>query len=133
MFGFRRRPTGKDSAIGSFRIFDGRPLFGQGGANMSARFPLPPGMSFEKQSLVDGGHAYVFTDEKLGRLGRVVLKGRPDGRCQVNCELAGGLDAPMAKQRMAVFEPVAMKLVRRLETEIEVLRQDGRLPSQNGW
>ncbi len=89
-------------------------------------------MSFEKQSLPTGGWAYVFTDELLGSLGRVVLKGRPDGRCQVDCELAGGLDAPMAKQRMAAFEPVAMKLVQRLKTEIEVLREDGRLPSQNG-
>jgi len=99
---------------------------------MSPKFPLPPGVTFEKQTLPTGGWAYVFTDEQLGRLGRVVLKGRTDGRCQVTCELAQGWDPPLAKRRMAAFEPLAMKLVRRLESEIEVLRQDGRLPSQNG-
>jgi hypothetical protein len=79
-------------------------------------FRLPPGVSFQKE-LLASGWAYVFRHTTLGQLGRIVLEDHPDGRAQVTCEIAGDPADPMTAQRKALFEPVAMDLVRRLETQ----------------
>jgi hypothetical protein len=83
---------------------------GQGG------FQLPPGVSFQKEQL-SSGWAYVFRHATLGQLGRLVLDDRPDGMSQVTCEIAGDPADPMTAKRKALFEPVALDLVRRLEAQ----------------
>ena len=51
-------------------------------------FELPPDVSFRKE-LLGGAQAYVFRHARLGDLGRVVLRGRPEGRTDLSLELAG--------------------------------------------
>lgn len=77
---------------------------------------LPPGVSFQKEPLASGW-AYVFRHTTLGQLGRIVLEDYPDGRAQVTCEIAGDPADPMTAQRQALFAPVALDLVHRLETQ----------------
>ena len=79
-------------------------------------FQLPPGVSFQKEQ-VSSGWAYVFRHATLGQLGRIVVDDRPGGMSQVTCEIAGDPADPMTARRKALFEPVAMDLVRRLEAQ----------------
>jgi len=79
-------------------------------------FQLPPGVSFQKEQ-VSSGWAYVFRHATLGQLGRIVLDDRPGGMSQVTCEIAGDPADPMTATRKALFEPVALDLVRRLEAQ----------------
>lgn len=50
-------------------------------------------------------------------MGRIVLQGREDGNCHVTCEVAGDPDDPMTAQPLAMFQPLATDLVRRLEAQ----------------
>ncbi|MGH9396901.1 MAG: hypothetical protein ACRD18_08645 [Terriglobia bacterium] len=77
-------------------------------------FQLPPDVSFEKERL-SCGWAYVFRHRTLGRLGRIVLEGRDDGRTQVSCELAGDPADPMTDTRRGILEPLALELTRRVD------------------
>jgi len=78
-------------------------------------FTLPPGVSFRKERL-SHGWAYVFRHTQLGDLGRIVLSGRPDGRTQVTCEVAGDQRDPMTEKRAAIFKPLGMEIARQLES-----------------
>lgn len=60
----------------------------------------------------------MFRHATLGQLGRIVLDDRPDGRSQVTCVIAGDPADPMTATRKALFEPVAMDLVKRLEAQM---------------
>ena len=73
------------------------------------RFDLPPGVSVRKERHGDTW-AHVFRHDRLGDLGRVVLRPRPDGRTDFAAETVGDPDDPMRAEREAVFGP----LVRRL-------------------
>jgi N6-adenosine-specific RNA methylase IME4 len=83
-------------------------------------FHLPPALSSTKEALPDG-MAYVFRHDALGMLGRIVLQDRGESQCHVSLEVAGDPEDPMTARRLAVFEPVANALTRRLE------RQHGRI------
>ena len=78
------------------------------------QFKLPPDVSFRKERL-SYGWAYVFRHAQLGELGRVVLQGRPDGRTQLICEVAGDPADPMTAKRAAIFQPLGMDLARQVE------------------
>jgi hypothetical protein len=79
-------------------------------------FHLPPGVSFQKEP-VSSGWAYVFRHATLGLLGRIVVEDRPGGMSQVSCEIAGDPADPMTVKRKALFEPVALDLMRRVEAQ----------------
>ena len=64
-------------------------------------FHLPEGITFRKETLRQG-FAYVFRHSELGDLGRIVLCDRPDGQCQVNCEVAGDAEDPVWPEREAL-------------------------------
>ena len=85
----------------------------------SGDFRLPPGVSYQKEPLVDDW-AYVFRHTQLGQLGRLVLHDIPGGRCHVSCEVAGDPADPMSAQRLAVLQPVTTALVQRLEAQMRI-------------
>ena len=82
--------------------------------NAQRGFKLPPDISVRKE-LQSGTWVYVFRHTKLGELGRIILKGRPDGRTNAICEVVGDADDPMTAKRRAIFEPLGMELVRLLD------------------
>ncbi len=82
--------------------------------NTQRGFKLPPDVSVRKERLSDTW-VYVFRHTQLGELGRIVLQGRPDGRTNAICEVAGDADDPMTAERAAIFEPLGMALVRQLD------------------
>jgi hypothetical protein len=59
--------------------------------NTQRGFKLPPDVSMRKERL-SGTWVYVFRHTQLGDLGRIVFQGRPDGRTNVTCEVAGDAD-----------------------------------------
>lgn len=73
------------------------------------RFNLPKEVSFSKEQR-PYGWVYIFRHTQLGRLGRIVLQGRTDGRTQVSCEIAGDSNDPMTERRAAVFKPLGEKI-----------------------
>lgn len=73
-------------------MFDGNP----------GRFSLPPEVSVRKERHGDAW-AHVFRHSRLGDLGRVVLRGRSDGRTDFAAEIAGDPRDPMRPEREAVF------------------------------
>ena len=77
-------------------------------------FRLPPDISVRKERLSDTW-VYVFRHTQLGNLGRIVLQGRPDGRTNAICEVAGDADDLMTAERAAVFEPLGIELTRQLD------------------
>ena len=81
----------------------------------SSPFRLPPQVSFRKERLA-GNWVYVFRHAKLGTLGRIVLQGRPDGNTQVSCEVVGDPEDPMTEKRAAIFRPLGLEIVRRMDT-----------------
>ena len=95
--------------MGERRQHEANPRPGDAG-----RFHLPPDVSFNKRRLGDGW-AYVFRHRTLGELGRVVLQGRADGRCQVICEVVGDPADPMTARRAAIFQPLGLELSARIE------------------
>lgn len=82
-----------------------------------SRFSLPPGVSFQKQQLADCW-AYVFRHQTLGELGRIVLKGLPNGHCHVSSEAAGDPDDPMTQQRKDIFAPLSEQITGVLENTL---------------
>lgn len=79
-------------------------------------FRLPPGVSYRKERQISGW-AYVFRHQELGLLGRIVLQDLEEGRCHVACEVAGDPDDPMTAKCLAIFQPLAMDVVRCLEAQ----------------
>ena len=77
------------------------------------RFELPAEVTMSKR-LTPHGTAYVFRHHVLGQLGRVVLKDRPTGGCNVTCEVAGDPADPMTARRLEIFEPIGLGIVRQL-------------------
>jgi hypothetical protein len=77
-------------------------------------FRLPPDVSFCKQVLAQGW-AYEFRHRGLGQLGRIVLRETADGRTHIASEVAGDAKDPKTAERMAIFKPLALEIVRRIE------------------
>jgi len=77
-------------------------------------FQLPPKVSSQKVQLSEG-RAYVFRHTEFGQIGRVVLRGHPDGRTIASAEVTGDVDDPMTAKRRAIFEPIGNELVKALE------------------
>lgn len=80
----------------------------------SSGFRLPAEISFVKEH-GPTGWVYSFRHRELGQLGRIVLHGRPDGRCQVTSEIAGDPDDPMTETRKSVFGPLAIEITRQMD------------------
>ena len=80
-------------------------------------FELPPDISFRKE-LLGGAQAYVFRHARLGDLGRIVLRGRPDGRTDLSLELAGDPRDPATEERAAIFEPLGLEITAAFEAAI---------------
>ena len=74
----------------------------------------PPDVSFSKRRMAYGW-AYVFRHRTLGELGRIVLQDRPDGRCQLSCEVVGDPADPRTAERAAIFQPLGLALSARIE------------------
>lgn len=83
-------------------------------SSAGGNFKLPPKVTFSKQ-LLGNNWAYIFRHQELGNLGRVVLQGRSDGKCQIFCELAGEPDDPMTIRRGEIFKPLGIALSKQLE------------------
>jgi hypothetical protein len=79
-----------------------------------SRFALPPDVSFTKQRMAYGW-AYIFRHRTLGELGRILLQDRPDGRCQLSCEVVGDPADPRTAERAAIFQPLALALSARIQ------------------
>ena len=75
---------------------------------------LPPEISFNKEK-TSIGWAYVFRHIELGRLGRLIMQGTPDGRTHMSLELAGDLRDPMTKERRKVFQPLEIEIIRQMD------------------
>ncbi len=82
-----------------------------------SHFSLPPDVSCHKQQRSDCW-AYVFRHKTLGELGRIVLKGLPQGHCHVSSEVAGDLDDPMTKVRKDLFAPLSDQVTEVLESTL---------------
>ena len=89
-----------------------------------AGFRLPPGVSITKQTVSDGW-AYLFRHHSLGQLGRIVLKETADGRTHISCEVAGDAHDPMTAQRLAVFQPLSLKITQLMGGGSSELRDGG--------
>ncbi|MDT7858161.1 hypothetical protein RQM47_16050 [Rubrivirga sp. S365] len=76
---------------------------------MPASFPLPPGVTVRKERHGDAW-AHVFRHARLGDLGRVVLRPRPDGQTEFAAEIAGHPGDPVRPEREAVFGPLVRDL-----------------------
>jgi hypothetical protein len=77
-------------------------------------FQLPPNITINRQ-MVGKGFAYVFRDETLGEIGRLVLEGTPNGETHISSEVAGELADPMTPKRLEMFEPLGKELTGILE------------------
>jgi len=75
---------------------------------------LPPEISFTKEK-ISIGWAYVFRHVELGRLGRLIMQGTPDGRTHMSLELAGDIRDPMTKERREVFQPLGLEIMRQMD------------------
>jgi hypothetical protein len=78
-------------------------------------FSLPPDISCRKQQL-SACQAYVFRHRTLGELGRIVLRGLPNGHCHISSEVAGDPDDPMTERRKEIFVPLSKQVTDILET-----------------
>ena len=76
---------------------------------MPGSFPLPPDVTVRKERHGDTW-AHVFRHARLGDLGRVVLRPRPDGQTEFAAEIAGHPGDPMRPKREAVFGPLVRDL-----------------------
>jgi hypothetical protein len=77
---------------------------------------LPPDITFEKRSLPEGGWSYDFRHRAMGALGRILLRGLPDGRgTHCSYEVSGDPVDPRTAERRAVFEPIGMEIARQME------------------
>ncbi|MEN0047703.1 MAG: hypothetical protein AAF806_11645 [Bacteroidota bacterium] len=75
---------------------------------------LPKEVSFSKEQR-PYGWVYIFQHNQLGRLGRIVLQGRADGRTQITCEIAGDENDPMTQQRAAIFKPLSKRIADEMQ------------------
>lgn len=78
-------------------------------------FQLPPGVSYQKLR-VSYGWVYLFRHRTLGELGRIVLQDHEVSHSHLSCEVAGDPADPMAETRRRIFEPLALELMRHMET-----------------
>ncbi len=82
-----------------------------------SHFSLPPDVSCQKQRLSDCW-VYLFRHQVLGELGRIVLKGLPNGHCHVSSEIAGDPDDPMTEKRKNIFAPLSEQMTGILEAAL---------------
>ena len=75
---------------------------------------MPQDFSFCKQALVQGW-SYEFRHRGLGQLGRIVLRETADGRSHISSEVAGDAKDPRTAERMAIFKPLALEIIQRIE------------------
>jgi hypothetical protein len=80
-------------------------------------FPLPPDVTVRKERHGDAW-AHVFRHTRLGDLGRVVLRPRPDGQTDFAAEIAGHPGDPMRPEREAVFGPLVRRLAESFERAV---------------
>ncbi|MGR3279998.1 hypothetical protein ACSYAD_33630 [Acaryochloris marina NIES-2412] len=75
---------------------------------------LPSGVKIrsEQQGQV---FIYNFTHQKLGKLGRIVVKPHRGNQAQIDYELADTGFDPKAKQRQEIFVPLAQELMQRID------------------
>ena len=74
-------------------------------------FQLPPNISFKKEKR-SFGWVYLFRHSKLGQIGRIVPRGRADGRTQITCEVTND---PMTEKRAGIFKPLGKKIADEME------------------
>lgn len=77
-------------------------------------FQLPPNISFKKEKR-SFGWVYLFRHSKLGQIGRIVPRGRADGRTQITCEVTGDPNDPMTEKRAGIFKPLGKKIADEME------------------
>jgi hypothetical protein len=91
-----------------------------------AGFRLPADVSLTKQA-VPHGWAYLFRHQSLGVLGRMVLQETADGRTHISCEVAGDAQDPMTAKRMAILQPLSLKITQLMEGSASELPDTGSL------
>lgn len=75
---------------------------------------LPSGVKMRKE--VRGqNHFYIFYHQKLGMLGRIILKSNDNNQTLIEYKLANAGFDPQAEQRKQIFIPLAEELTNRLE------------------
>ncbi|QFT29499.1 hypothetical protein FIV00_03305 [Labrenzia sp. THAF82] len=76
---------------------------------------LPKDVVSTRQDLPDGTPAFYLNHERLGELGRILVLQAGDGQTNIRTEITGDNTDPMAAQRRAIFEPIALKLQSELQ------------------
>ena len=84
----------------------------------SDRFSLPTGVSVRKERHGDAW-AHVSRHDRLGDLGRVVLRPRPDGQTEFAAEIAGHPGDPVRAEREAVFGPLVRDLAESFRQAVD--------------
>ena len=79
---------------------------------------LPPEISVEKRQISSGEWAFYFRHKVMGELGRIVVRGTPDGQSCISCELSGDPSDPMTEERAAIFKPLGIEIAQIMETAV---------------
>ncbi len=73
---------------------------------------LPVGVNYQRISLPSGKEAYVFYDDQLGELGRLIVLPQQD-QSQWICEVFGEPHDPLTQKRRELFIPLARMLIKQ--------------------
>ena len=84
-------------------------------------FTLPPNITVTRQHFPNG-MSYVFRDNQLGELGRLVVESTATGETRMTSEVAGFPADPMTQRRLEVLDPICKQLMGILES----IRGNGR-------
>lgn len=75
---------------------------------------LPPGISFEKCDLPQGGWAFVFRSREFGELGRLLVQEVEGDLTHLSLEVVGDPADPATARRQELFEPLGRELMERM-------------------
>lgn len=79
----------------------------------NSKVSLPRNIKSYKQLLSNGTWSYVFRHDDFGEFGRILIT--PNGvQRQICCEVVGDPNDPMTEKRLAIFEPIAKELTKRM-------------------
>jgi hypothetical protein len=84
-------------------------------ASKNAKVSLPRNIKSHKQLLPNGMWSYVFRHDDFGELGRILIMSN-GAQSQICCEVVGDPNDPMTEKRLAIFEPIAKELTKRMNS-----------------
>lgn len=73
---------------------------------------MPGGIHYREVALPSKRKAYVFYDDQLGELGRLIIFSQ-QGQNQWICEVFGNPTDPLTQKRRELFTPLAHRLLKQ--------------------